>query len=343
MSAYIPASQVLQRHESLFTDKSILVSGDIHDDYALQINSRHTNIHCTLYHVYLKLSARNRDCQIEFGVFPSDACYEDVDTLIYYWPKNKTEAQFQLSFLLNHLPKNADIFIVGENRSGVKSIETLLSDFGSIQKIDSARRCGLYHYQAENRLAFDFSEWWYQYHLQLDNIDLTINSLPGVFSQKTLDIGSELLINALAEHSDIVKGRVLDVGCGCGVLSTFAYKLNSHIQLVCSDVNAMALSATKQTLSANQINADVVASDVFSNLEGRFDLIISNPPFHDGKETDYNAVDALIHQSKQYLSQNGKLCLVANSFLPYHRLLVENFKQVSVIAQTSRFKVYLVE
>ena len=343
MSVYTPASQVLQRHEAIFTDKSILVSGDIHDDYVLQIASQQTTIHCTLYHVYLMLCARNSHSQIEFGVFPSDSCYQNVDTLIYYWPKNKVEAQFQLSFLLNHLPKKVDVFVVGENRSGVKSVETLLNDFGSIQKIDSARRCGLYHFHGENRLAFNADEWWYQYHLQMNDMNLIINSLPGVFSQKTLDMGSQLLLNALTEHPEMIKGRVLDLGCGCGVLSIFIKKLNPQIQLVCSDVNAMALSATKQTLANNQATADIIASNVFSDISGKFDLIISNPPFHDGKETDYNAVDALIHQSKQYLTQNGKLCLVANSFLPYHRLLADCFNKVTVIAQTSKFKVYLVQ
>ena len=45
----------------------------------------------------------------------------DCDTLIYYWPKNKPEAQFQLMNLLSLLPTGVDIFVVGENRSGVRS------------------------------------------------------------------------------------------------------------------------------------------------------------------------------------------------------------------------------
>lgn len=343
MSAYTAASQVLQRHESLFIDKSILVSGDIHDDYVLQIASRQMSIHCTLFHIYQNLNARKGNKHVEFGVLPSSQCYQNVDILIYYWPKNKTEAQFQLSFLLNHLPENVEVFVVGENRSGVKSVEALLDKFGSIKKIDSARRCGLYYFQATCHLAFNFDEWWHQYHVQMDNIDLSVWSLPGVFSQKTLDIGSELLLNALIEHQALINGRVLDVGCGSGVLAAFTQKLNPEIQLVCSDVNAMALAATEKTLTSNQIPVQVVASDVFSNIQGQFDLIISNPPFHDGKETDYTAVDCLIRESKRFLRPNGKLCLVANSFLPYHRLLAETFNQVEVIAQTTKFKVYLVK
>ncbi|RKS87766.1 16S rRNA m(2)G 1207 methyltransferase [Orbus hercynius] len=341
MSALTPSSQVLQRHEALFYGKNILVAGDFHDDYVLQLETAATKIHCTLFHLYSQLKKRYSDKLIEFGVMPTDACYENTNTLIYYWPKNKHEAQFQLAYLLNHLAQGTDIFIVGENRSGVKSAETLLTSFGTIQKIDTARRCSLYHFNADSRLAFDIKQWWHQYELQLDKLNIKIDNLPGVFSQRTLDTGSDLLLNALIDNTSLIRGRVLDVGCGCGVLSAVVAKINPSIELICVDVSAVALASTTQTLLTNGIDGEVIASDVFSDINGRFDLIVSNPPFHDGKETDYSAIETLIAQSRAYLAANGKLCIVANSFLPYHRLLAEHFKRVDVIAQTTKFKVYL--
>ncbi|STL92575.1 ribosomal RNA small subunit methyltransferase C [Escherichia coli] len=58
----------------------------------------------------------------------------DCDTLIYYWPKNKPEAQFQLMNLLSLLPVGTDIFVVGENRSGVRSAEQMLADYAPVNK-----------------------------------------------------------------------------------------------------------------------------------------------------------------------------------------------------------------
>lgn len=339
-SAYTPASQVIERHQTFFNDKNVIIAGDIQDSYPTVLSAKQVKIHCTQFHTYLRLKNSHR-AQVSFSLLPEAEFYVGMDTLIYYWPKTKSEAQFQLSYLLHNMPKGSDIFIVGENRTGVKSVEALLADFGTIQKIDSARRCGLYHFQAESRLAFELSQWWLTYHLTIDNHDIKVKSLPGVFSQKGLDAGSELLLNALLDRQDIVKGQVLDVGCGSGILSTVIGKLNPDVDLTLSDVSSAALASSNATLAANQLKGTVVASDVFSNLTDKYHLIISNPPFHDGKETSYTAVNTLIKEAKKHLKLNGYLCIVANSFLPYQAILDETFKSVELIAQTTKFKVYL--
>lgn len=339
-SAYTPASQVIERHQTFFNDKNVIIAGDIQDSYPTVLSAKQVKIHCTQFHTYLRLKNSHR-AQVSFSLLPEAEFYVGMNTLIYYWPKTKSEAQFQLSYLLHNMPKGSDIFIVGENRTGVKSVEALLADFGTIQKIDSARRCGLYHFQAESRLAFELSQWWLTYHLTIDNHDIEVKSLPGVFSQKGLDAGSELLLNALLDRQDIVKGQVLDVGCGSGILSTVIGKLNPDVDLTLSDVSSAALASSNATLAANQLKGTVVASDVFSNLTDKYHLIISNPPFHDGKETSYTAVNTLIKEAKKHLKLNGYLCIVANSFLPYQAILDETFKSVELIAQTTKFKVYL--
>lgn len=166
---------------------------------------------------------------------------------------------------------------------------------------------------------------------------LTIATLPGVFSRDGLDVGSHLLLSSLEPH---MKGKVLDVGCGAGVLSAAMAKMSPKIKLTLSDVSAAALESSRATLAANDIQGEVIASNVYSDITGRFDMIISNPPFHDGMQTSLTAAETLIRGAAKQLQIGGELRIVANAFLPYPQLLDDVFGAHEVLAQTGRFKVY---
>ena len=239
--------------------------------------------------------------------------------------------------ILAKSPVGQEILIVGENRSGVRSAENMLVDFGDIHKIDSARRCSLYHFQLKNPPHFDLNSFWKSYrHPQL--ADVTVYALPGVFSAAELDGGTALLLSTLKN----VSGDVLDIGCGAGVIGSYIQKHHPKTKLVMTDIHAMALESAQRTLRENQLQGTVLASDVFSHVEGKFDLIISNPPFHDGIDTAYTAVNELIKQAKWHLKTGGELRIVANAFLPYADWLDQHFGSHEVLAKNNKFKVYLV-
>lgn len=332
MSAFTPASEVLLRHSEDFETSRILFAGDLQDDLPARFEAASCRAHTQQFHHWQNLHKAMGERAV-FGLTADAACVGDSDTLIYYWPKNKPEAHFQLMNLLSLLPEGCDIFVVGENRSGVRSAEQMLSEFAPLNKVDSARRCGLYHGRLEKRPTFDADKWWDEYQCN----GLTIKTLPGVFSRDGLDVGSQLLLSTLTPHT---KGKVLDVGCGAGVLAVSLASHSPKVRLTLCDASAAAVESSRATLSANGIEGKVLASDVYSAIEGRFDLIISNPPFHDGLQTSLDAAQTLIRSSVRHLNIGGELRIVANAFLPYPALLDEMFGSHEVIAQTGRFKVY---
>lgn len=332
MSAFTPASEVLLRHSDDFEQSRILFAGDLQDDLPARFECAASRVHTQQFHHWQVLSRQMGD-NVRFSLVAQASDVADCDTLIYYWPKNKPEAQFQLMNILSLMPSGVDVFVVGENRSGVRSAEPMLADYAPLNKVDSARRCGLYHGRLEKQPQFSLESWWAEY-----NIDgLTIKTLPGVFSRDGLDVGSQLLLSTLTPHT---KGKVLDVGCGAGVLSAALVSHSPKVRLTLCDVSAPAVEASRATLAANGLEGEVFASNVFSEVKGRFDMIISNPPFHDGMQTSLDAAQTLIRGAVRHLNSGGELRIVANAFLPYPKILDETFGFHEVIAQTGRFKVY---
>ena len=312
MSAFTPASEVLLRHSDDFEQSRILFAGDLQDDLPARLDTAASRAHTQQFHHWQVLSRQMGD-NARFSLVATVDDVADCDTLIYYWPKNKPEAQFQLMNLLSLLPVGTDIFVVGENRSGVRSAEQMLADYAPLNKVDSARRCGLYFGRLEKQPVFDADKFWGEYSVD----GLTVKTLPGVFSRDGLD-----------------------VGCGAGVLSVAFARHSPKIRLTLCDVSAPAVEASRATLAANCVEGEVFASNVFSEVKGRFDMIISNPPFHDGMQTSLDAAQTLIRGAVRHLNSGGELRIVANAFLPYPDVLDETFGFHEVIAQTGRFKVY---
>ncbi|SEQ71957.1 16S rRNA (guanine(1207)-N(2))-methyltransferase RsmC [Basfia succiniciproducens] len=326
-------SQVLERHLPLFADKSVLLAGGVNDDFPQKIQSQCRSVKIWSWYFDYVNQIQGKSA-VDFSVIFTGR----ADLIVYYWTKNKQEVQFQLMQLLANAPVGQEMLIIGENRSGVRSAEKMLAHFGDIGKIDSARRCGLYHFTLQKRTNFELENFWKTYRSpQLG--ELIVYSLPGVFSANELDVGTQLLLSTVKDN---ICGNVLDLGCGAGVIGSMIKLKNPQTKVTMTDIHAMALASAERTLLENKLSGQVLASDVFSHVEGKFDLIISNPPFHDGIDTAYRAVRELISNAKWHLVPGGELRIVANAFLPYPDLLDQYFGGHKVLAQTNKFKVYSV-
>lgn len=334
-------SQVLQRNESLFADKSILVAGNIDDQYPIQLQTiASSSCFCfNDYRYYDKLKSKLTTSDVYFTEnYQGNDSQQKFDLLLIYIPKAKHEIEYLLANLTPHLKENADIILVGEKKCGIKSVSGLLKPYSeSSNAIDSARHCSVIYAQLSKPVAhFVQASWIKDYQLNVNDISLTIRSLPGVFSFGELDKGSELLLNHLPEE---LKGNGLDFGCGAGVLSCYLLKKHSELSLDLIDVNAYALASAKLTLEKNALEANVFASDVFSNVDKEYDLLLSNPPFHSGQKTNYEASETFINQSIKFLKKKGKLTIVANKFLRYEPLLELTYKKFTEDAKNNKFKV----
>ncbi|MCW8996466.1 MAG: 16S rRNA (guanine(1207)-N(2))-methyltransferase RsmC [Psychromonas sp.] len=335
---YSNPSQLLQRNESLFANKNMLVAGNIVDDYPMHLEtlSQSATFCFSDYRYYNALSNKLNASELHFT-----ANYQGekkFDLLLIFLPKAKQETQYLLANLTPHLQQGACIILVGEKKCGIKSAGTLLKPYSSsVNTIDSARHCSILYTQLDKEVRkFEQQEWIKTYPININNTELQICSLPGVFSYGELDKGSELLLQNLPDN---MSGSVLDFGCGAGVIACYIQKKYPHLQIDLVDINCYALESAKLSLQKNHLKGDVFPSNVFSDIHKKYNILLSNPPFHSGKETDYLAAETFISQSPCYLKEKGTLSIVANKFLKYEPLLEKAFRNLTNIKENNKFKI----
>lgn len=339
MSSPISAvSQMLERNQALFVGKRLLVCGALEDDYPRQLASlaQSLTVFTTDYCYYRSQQAALGEAILfdhQLGGTPR------FDALLLLMPKAKAEAQYLLAMMTPLLEAGADLFLAGENRGGINGADKLLAPYGDKPiKRDSARRCSLYHGELCKPVApFDLDSWFGRYQCRAGETELTVLALPGVFSAAELDLGTQMLLATVPA----MKGSLLDFGCGAGVIGSVLAKRNPELKVTMVDINALALESSRRTLAINDLQGEVHASDVYSDITGSFDQIVSNPPFHAGLKTFYAATETFLARAPEFLRPHGSLTIVANAFLRYQPILEAHFKRTEVSNSDAKFKVYL--
>ncbi len=170
----------------------------------------------------------------------------------------------------------------------------------------------------------------------LRNKTFEFYTAPGVFSKSRVDLGTRVLVEKC-----IVKDgwRVLDLGCGYGVVGIVIKKLFPNCEVVMSDINERALKLSMMNAKLNKVEVSVVKSFLFENLTGVFDAIIVNPPQAAGLKLCYSMID----ESYSHLKIKGLLELVARHKKGGSRLehrMLEVFGNV-MVKKSSGYRVYI--
>lgn len=137
-----------------------------------------------------------------------------------------------------------------------------------------------------------------------DNKVFSIYSDNGVFSKDRFDYGTRVLLNSV--DVDKLFGNVLDLGCGLGVVGIILGTFNKGINIDMVDINERAIDLAKNNLVLNNVKANVFVSDIYSNIDNKYDFIITNPPIRAGK----NVIRVFLLGSYDYLKDDGILYFV---------------------------------
>lgn len=178
----------------------------------------------------------------------------------------------------------------------------------------------------------------YRFIVQVRGIQVTIESLSGVFSARKLDSGTRLLLEKM-----IVKDgwKILDLGCGYGIIGIVAAKLAPNGKVVLIDVNKRAVMLARHNIALNKIsNAKVYLGDLYNPVRGeKFNTIITNPP----QSAGWKIVKKIVEEAPRYLETKGILQVVARHRKGGSRifnLMKEFFYETKILGSRGGYKVY---
>jgi len=265
--------------------------------------------------------------------------------VVYHLSKEKPVVHHIANEVANLIMPNGAFSLLGTKQQGIKTFAktigrrlggtTAINKNGSNYLVSLTRgedrgpRLDDSHYP-KLRPIFDFDQ-------------KPVFSKPGTFGWDKIDQGSRLLADYLNPFLQQVDGTsLLDLGCGYGYLSMHANLIGRNAgkayEIIATDNCAAALLACEKNFSEHKISGQVIASDGGAELEGQFDAILCNPPFHQGFQTDSGLTETFLKGTRQLLRKKGKALFVVNQFVPLEALAKPLFSTVTTVARDQSFK-----
>lgn len=236
---------------------------------------------------------------------------------------------------------------LGQRKSRVLTVRGPLPDQGS----DAGLVAGSDEASGSGSEEPRFPVWGEDRHLSF-----RVAAFGATFGGATLDHGSRLLLSSLdkpgagSPHTPGAPGglsltaprRIVDLGCGNGVLAVAAALRWSDAQVIATDQSAAAVAATTLTAEAAGVSSrvEVHRADATEAVpEDWADLILLNPPFHTGATVHTGVAHRLMRSCKRALAPGGELRIVFNSSLGYRPLVEREIGHTTQLARDRTFTV----
>ncbi len=292
--------------------------------------------------------AKARNLQVQFSDFDFSQHNDcSLDGFFYRVSKEKPLVHHLLNQAWRCLKPSGELWLSGFKNDGTKTyiekIAKLLGCDKNIKKNGQVYTAQLIkHSPFDAQLQLDSSDYTLTRPIASDS-GLTLISKPGLFGWNKIDAGSALLIAQLEQalSNRPVPQTGLDLGCGYGFLTIAANKIPSAAakNWILTDNNAAALHIAAANLQLNGIEGRVIGADAGSGLAVKADLLLCNPPFHQGFSVDGDLTDKFLANASRLLAPDGLALFVVNQFIPLERKAAPLYKQVKTLVDNGSFKV----
>lgn len=307
---------------------------------AIEQSSFAGHVICQRYDTFLHCQQhrlRSNFSDYDFSAIASNS----LDTVIWRIAKEKAVNIHIIEQSLNKLREHGTLHLIGYRDEGIESLITLLQQRTQAHIEKHKLKKQLQHIIVHKSGTHDIenhyteSQW-----LSID--DFNFYSKPGVFGWQKIDKGSELLIHALQEIPITAQAQILDLGCGYGYLSLHA-KMLGWQNIDATDNNAASILACQKNFEHYHIQGQVIADDCAQSIHKQYDLVLCNPPFHQGFDHKKSLTEQFCASAKARLKPNGQALFVVNQFIGLEKIAANLFKQQTLLAKEKGFKIILLQ
>lgn len=287
------------------------------------------------------LAARGLQCTVSDFVFDALPA-QQFSRIVYRVSKERAIVHHCINESFRRLIPGGTLHLLGHKDDGIKTngknAEQVFRTTARPKKHGTAYSVTLVKPTTENPQWLDSKDY-----LQLRECSVgewSFISKPGVFGWNKIDHGSELLAQEARKYLQATSdaGAVLDLGCGYGYLLLVTAEL-PFSRRVATDNNAAAVLAANANFQQKNLPVTVTLDDCGAHLQERFDVILCNPPFHQGFSTSSALAEKFLLQIRKLLNTNGVALVVVNQFIPIERVAAEYFSNITTLCHSDGFKV----
>ena len=275
----------------------------------------------------------------DFSVLPA------YQRIVYRISKEKMLTHHVINSALRKLTPDGTLYLIGGKQDGMKSISKQAAD--TYDQEVTARKHGS-AYLAEFSPCADallqrayLPDAAYTELREIAHPLMSFYSKPGVFGWEKIDKGSQLLVSCLPKVMQYMKevGSVLDLGCGWGYLMLNTANTDIPVR-VATDNNVAAIDAAKRNFAQAGLSVDCVLDDAGAHIRQRFDLILCNPPFHQGFSVSDSLTEKFLANASRMSRRSTRAVFVVNQFIPLPALSQKYFSECRQLAAADGFCVY---
>lgn len=256
-------------------------------------------------------------------------------------PKSIALLQQQLARLSPLLTPGTIVLAGGMDKHLPARLHELLAPLGSLERLPGRKKAHVYRVQVDPARAHPAEPVTAP--LRVPEYDLALQGDANIFSRGQLDIGARFFLGQFPGLPPA--SRIADLGCGNGVLGIVAQRQQPAAAVAFFDDSFQAVACAEQNYDSNigprsgPAPAFVVDNGL-SHYEGApFDLVLCNPPFHQGHQVGDQIARQLFRQARATLAIGGELWVVGNRHLGYHIALRRLFGNCRTVAGNPKFVV----